>query len=52
MTDATASRRPLASRNAGWARALAAALAKARVSPDAISAASIAFAARAAAGLL
>lgn len=52
MTDATASRRPLSSRNAGWARALAAALAKARVSPDAISAASIAFAAGAAAALL
>jgi phosphatidylglycerophosphate synthase len=52
MTHAPGSRRPLASRNAGWARALATALAKARISPDAISAASIVFAAGAAASLL
>jgi phosphatidylglycerophosphate synthase len=35
------SRRPLTTRSAGWAKALAAALAKARVSPDLISAISI-----------
>ena len=34
-------RRPLATRSAGWAKALAAALARARVSPDLISALSI-----------
>ena len=40
-----ANRRPLKSRGAGWARALAAALAQADVNPDLISAASTAFAA-------
>jgi len=37
----TESRRPLVTRSAGWARALAASLAKARISPDLISALSI-----------
>jgi len=41
MPTPTDSRRPLTTRSAGWARALAAALAKARVSPDLISAISI-----------
>lgn len=37
MPTPTKSRRPLATRSAGWAKALAAALAKARISPDLIS---------------
>ena len=37
----TESRRPLTTRSAGWAKALAAALARARISPDLISAISI-----------
>lgn len=37
MTSPTESRRPLTTRSAGWAKALAAALARARVSPDLIS---------------
>ncbi len=40
-----ADRRPLRSREAGWARRAAAALARRNVSPDAVSAASVAFAA-------
>lgn len=48
---ATAGRRPLAVRDRAWARALAAGLARRRVAPNAISLASIACAALAAAGL-
>jgi phosphatidylglycerophosphate synthase len=44
MSD-TANRRPLKSRDTGWATTLARALGRARVSPDAISAMSVAFAA-------
>jgi phosphatidylglycerophosphate synthase len=44
MTDAPENRRPLKSRGAGWAREMAAALAKAGASPDMVSAASIGFA--------
>lgn len=52
MTAPTDSRRPLASRDTQWARALAGALARARVSPDLISAASVLFAVGGAAALL
>lgn len=45
-------RRPLKSRGTGWARALAAALARSPVTPDQISAASVLFAAAGAALLL
>lgn len=45
-------RRPIAARSAGWARALAGRLAAAGVSPDAVSAASLAFALAAAGCLL
>ncbi len=45
-------RRPLATRDRGWAKALARALNSAHVSPDAISIASLVFAAGAAAALL
>jgi len=45
MTDTPQNRRPLKVRAAAWPRALAARLAAAGVSPDAISAASVAFAA-------
>ena len=45
MTDTPQNRRPLKVRAAAWPRALAARLAAAHVSPDAISAASVAFAA-------
>jgi len=51
MADATQSRRPLKSRQRGWAIALAGMLAQASVRPNAISLASIAFAALAAAAL-
>ena len=44
MNDTPENRRPLKSRDAGWARAWAAALARRGVSPDAVSAASVAFA--------
>ncbi|MDZ3822308.1 MAG: CDP-alcohol phosphatidyltransferase family protein [Pseudoxanthomonas sp.] len=47
-----ADRRPLKSRGTGWARALAAALARSPVTPDQISAASVLFAAAGAALLL
>jgi phosphatidylglycerophosphate synthase len=47
-----AARRPLTTRNAGWARALAAALARMRVRPDAISVASVVYAMAAGAALL
>lgn len=52
MTIPTESRRPLDTRSAGWAKALAASLAKARVSPDLISAISIPIALAGAAALL
>lgn len=54
MDDSTAvpGRRPLKTRGAAWARALAAALARGRVRPNAISLASIACAAAAAAALV
>lgn len=52
MPSPTDSRRPLATRSAGWARSLAGALAKARVSPDLISGVSVVFALGAAAALL
>ena len=48
----TDARRPLATRSAGWARALAASLARARVRPDLISAISIPVAAAGAGALL
>lgn len=51
MANPTESRRPLTTRSAGWARALAAALAKARISPDLISAISIPIALAGAAAL-
>jgi len=51
MADATESRRPLKTRSRAWAIRLAAALARAGVSPNAISLASILFAAIAAAAL-
>jgi phosphatidylglycerophosphate synthase len=44
VIGAPENRRPLKSRNADWARAWAAALARRGVSPDAVSAASVAFA--------
>ncbi|UTP40597.1 CDP-alcohol phosphatidyltransferase family protein [Phenylobacterium sp. LH3H17] len=45
MTDATPeNRRPLKTRGAAWARGLAAAMARAGISPDAISAGSVVFA--------
>lgn len=49
---ATDNRRPIASRSSGWARALAALLARAGVPANAISVASVMFAAAAAAALL
>ena len=52
MTIPTESRRPLDTRSAGWAKALAASLAKARVSPDLISAISIPIALAGAVALL
>jgi len=45
-------RRPLASRNTGWARAIAAALARSSITPNQISVASVLFAAAGAAALL
>jgi len=45
MTGPAANRRPLASRDAAWARAAAARLARSRVTPNQISAAAVAFAA-------
>ena len=47
-----ANRRPLKSRSSGWARSLAAALARTRVTPNQISVASVAFAAIGAAALI
>ena len=44
MNDAPGNRRPLKSRDTGWARSCAAALARGGVSPDVVSAASVAFA--------
>jgi len=52
MPTPTDSRRPLTTRSAGWARALAAAMAKARISPDLISAISIPIALAGAAALI
>lgn len=52
MTDATQSRRPLKSRNRAWAIHLAGRLARVGVSPNAISLASILFAALGAAALI
>lgn len=52
MADATKSRRPLQSRNRAWAIRTAALLARAGASPNAISLASIVFAALAAAALI
>lgn len=52
MPTPTEARRPLVTRSAGWARALAASLAKARVSPDLISAISIPIAFLGAAALM
>ncbi len=45
MSETPESRRPLASRDTGWARAAAAGLARTGVSPDAVSAMSMVFAA-------
>jgi len=44
VNEAGENRRPLRSRDTGWARAAAAALARRRVSPDAVSAGSVVFA--------
>lgn len=44
MTEKLKNRRPLASRDTGWARAAAASLARVGVSPDAVSAFSVVFA--------
>lgn len=52
MTETPENRRPLKTRSKAWAGALAAALGKARVSPDTISFLSIAFAVLGAAALL
>jgi len=49
MTDDIPNRRPIATRDAGWARRLAAALARSAVTPNQISLASVAFAAAGAA---
>ena len=51
MVDAAPARRPLATRGKAWAQALAGALARRRVAPNAISAASVVCAAGAAAAL-
>lgn len=45
QTETDANRRPIAARDTGWARSLAAALARTRVTPDQISMASVLFAA-------
>jgi len=52
MTDSDANRRPIAARDAGWARALATGLARTRVTPDQISTASVAVAALGCAALV
>ncbi len=44
MNEATGNRRPLKSRDTGWARSAAAALARLGMSPDAVSAGSLVFA--------
>ena len=52
QTETDANRRPIAARDTGWARALAAALARTRVTPDQISMASVLFAALGSAALV
>lgn len=52
MNDTVENRRPIKSRSSGWAKSAASALAKAGVSANAISVASVVFAAGAAAALL
>ncbi len=52
MTETPENRRPLKTRSAGWAGAMASALGKAGVSPDTISFCSVAFAALGSTGLL
>ena len=51
MTDAPENRRPLKTRSAGWAGAMASALGRVGISPDTISFCSVAFAVLGAAGL-
>ena len=51
MTDSDANRRPIAARDTGWARALAAYLARTSVTPNQISVASVPFAALGSAAL-
>src|SRR5579862_8808000 len=52
MSDAESNRRPIAARGSGWARRLAAALARSAVTPNQISVASVGFAAAGAALLV
>src|SRR5947209_20445117 len=51
VTEKEASRRPLKSRDTGWARAFAAALARRKVTPNSISVTSVFFSAGSAAAL-
>ena len=51
MTDTDANRRPIAARDSGWARALAARLARTAITPNQISMASVLFAALGSAAL-
>jgi phosphatidylglycerophosphate synthase len=52
MTDTDANRRPIAARDTGWARSLAARLARTSITPDQISLASVLFAAFGSAALV
>jgi len=52
MTDTDANRRPIAARETGWARTIAAQLARTRITPNQISMASVLFAALGSAALV
>src|SRR5262249_22224267 len=52
MTPSDANRRPIAARDSGWARAIAARLARTAITPNQISLASVAFAALGGAALI
>src|SRR6185295_19762354 len=52
MTEPDANRRPIAARDTGWARNIAAALARSSISPNQISVASVLFALAGAAALV
>ena len=52
MTESDANRRPIAARETGWARAIAAALVRSRITPNQISVASMLFALAGAAALV